>query len=254
MTQDILARFRGDTANHAMEVLHDDGLYRHLRFRRQVWEPPLAKPRTTGMYWFDLVTIPGALIFQGDGQSFIFRRLTDMFEFFRRQHVNPSYWAEKLACGSEVMEYSAEEFVTQVADMFVDAARYGGVPAGTGRALLDEVLNDDVIHDEREAHRALADFEHKGFRFYDTWEYSFRSYNWWFLWALHAIVWGIAQYDAHQTGTEPQDVLAKYGLRPPRRVQINLSRRRTGQRRRLVATPVPSLPRVVTVTATGGVL
>lgn len=34
-------RFAGDTDEHQMTVLHDDGLYRHLRF----------KAPTTGMYW-----------------------------------------------------------------------------------------------------------------------------------------------------------------------------------------------------------
>jgi hypothetical protein len=32
MTGDIATRFAKDTATHRMTVLHDDGLYRHLRF------------------------------------------------------------------------------------------------------------------------------------------------------------------------------------------------------------------------------
>ena len=34
------------------------------------------------------------------------------------------------------------------------------------------------------------------FTFTDVWEWEFKDYHWWFLWACHAIVWGIAQYDA----------------------------------------------------------
>lgn len=40
---DIAARFARDTAQHEMTVLHDDGLYRHLRFQRTYWQPPLLK-------------------------------------------------------------------------------------------------------------------------------------------------------------------------------------------------------------------
>jgi hypothetical protein len=46
------------------------------------------------------------------------------------------------------------------------------------------------------------------FRFEDTWEWSFKDYDWWFLWACQAIVWGIAQYDAAKAapaeGGEPE--------------------------------------------------
>ena len=42
----------------------------------------------------------------------------------------------------------------------------------------------------------LDSFEHKGFQFHDAREWEFRDYDWWFVWACHAIVWGIAQYDA----------------------------------------------------------
>jgi hypothetical protein len=196
---DIAARFARDTADHQMTVLRDEGLYRHLAFRRMVWRPPLREPQPTSLYWFDLITVPGALIFQGDGDSFVFRRIEDMLDFFRGPvgQINPGYWAEKLTSGhDQVMRYDEDLFVTRVKEAFVDAARHGGVPAGTGRALRDEVLSEDVIFDEYTARAALDGFEHKGFRFHDTWEWDFRDYHWWFLWALHAIVWGIAQYDA----------------------------------------------------------
>jgi hypothetical protein len=190
MTDAIRERFASDTAEHVMTVLHDDGLYRHLRFRA---------PKS-GMYWFDLITVPGALIFQGDGESFVFSRITDMFEFFRGPvgRINPGYWAEKLTSGGReaVMRYDEDLFVARVSEAFADAARDGGVPAGAGRALREAVLSDDVIYHEDTARAALDGFEYGEFRFYDTWEWSFRDYHWWFLWSLHAIVWGIGQYDA----------------------------------------------------------
>lgn len=187
----IAQRFARATADHEMTVLHDDGLYRHIRFRG---------PRNE-IAWFDLITVPGALFFQGDGQSFTFRRIEDMFQFFRGPvgHINPSYWAEKLtSCDAKVMKYDQELFEARVKEMFVEAARDGGVPAGTGKALREQVLDGDIYY-ESEARRLLNDFEHKGFRFSDTWELSFEDYDWWYLWACHAIVWGIAKYDSRDT-------------------------------------------------------
>ncbi|MEV7870133.1 hypothetical protein AB0P17_29495 [Streptomyces sp. NPDC088124] len=55
-----------------------------------------------------------------------------------------------------------------------------------------------------------AEEEHVGsvldltFTFSDTWEWQLRDYDWWFLWACHAIVAGIARYDR----------LTGYGLGP----------------------------------------
>jgi hypothetical protein len=37
------------------------------------------------------------------------------------------------------------------------------------------------------------------FQFHDVWEWSFSDYEWQFLWACHAINWGIRQYDAAKT-------------------------------------------------------
>lgn len=34
------------------------------------------------------------------------------------------------------------------------------------------------------------------FRFADSWEWDLRDWDWWFLWACHAIQWGVAQYEA----------------------------------------------------------
>lgn len=209
----IAERFARDTAKHQMTVLHDDGLYRHLRFRAE-----------RIFYWFDLITVPGTLIFQGDGTSFVFSRTEDMFEFFRgsawKGQPNVSYWAEKLTStrnGREgVKVYDEDLFRQRVTEAFVEAARSrgyrttkgriipGGVPRGTGKALREQVLDDEdgFLGFESEARRLLDQFEHDGFRFFDTWEWDFRDYDWWFLWACHAIVWGIAQYDAAKGGAE----------------------------------------------------
>jgi hypothetical protein len=240
---EIAARFARDTARHTMTVLHDDGLYRHLLFR----------DRQHSSYWFELITTPGQLVFSGDGESVVFRRITDMFEFFRwgiwrdgSLNINPHYWSEKLTSDRDsVMAYSDDLFEQQVADELKAAEPlYPGVT----EAWKEHVESEFNTEYEEEARRALDEFEfgvrHKadcswcgrglvadthteaalwcgkhlrdhgsthtvsierlGFTFTDTWEWQLRDFDWWYLWACHAIVWGIARYDRVRSyGVQP---------------------------------------------------
>jgi len=197
--QDIATLFARDTAEHVMTIRHDDGGHRHVAFYN---------PKHSWAMWFELTTVPGALIFDGDVGSYVFRRTDDMFKFFRgsawQGRPNVHYWAEKLTAGRDsVKEFSAETFKQIVKEQFFEAARYNVVQAGTGRALREEVLRFADEMNDRDAHAAIEDFEHKGFAFSDTWEWDFRNYNMRFLWACEAIVWGIAQYDAHAALPRP---------------------------------------------------
>jgi hypothetical protein len=200
MTHDIAERFKNDTAKHEMTVLHDDGLYRHLRFMQ---------PRPgSSCYWFDLITVPGTLIFQGDGETFAFRRIEDMFAFFRQSTdggINPWYWSEKLTSDRDsVMKFSSDLFAEAVARELVDAEKdWPGVTEAWAEHV-GEWSEYNTDH-EGEARRALDEFDFepeddsKPFRFGDTYEWQLRDFGWWFLWACHGIVWGIAQYDAART-------------------------------------------------------
>lgn len=190
-------RFRDDTAQHQMIVCHDDGVYRHLRFMA---------PRSSE-YWFDIVTWPGSLAIRGDIDGYMFSRTRDMFEFFRadrRGGINAHYWAEKSEGGRRsVQVYSEDLFRQLVVEHFVDEARWNGVPAGLGKALRTEVLNQDLAHEDN-ARELLEEFSYEGFEFGDVWEWSFHDYDPSFLWACHAIAWGIARYDR----------MRRYGLLP----------------------------------------
>jgi hypothetical protein len=197
-------RFAGDTANHQMTVALDQGLYRHLKFRN---------PNHSWHYWFDLITVPGALIFQGDGDSFVFRRLEDMFEFFRTANdtgrPNLGYWAEKLTnAGGErsVMVYDQDLLDQQVREAIADRA--ADLPELAG-AVQSEVL-DELVGDRTVDLKIVEDFRYWGagktpeFEFHDVWEWGVTDYSWWFSWACHAIAWGIAQYDSRGcTDTPP---------------------------------------------------
>lgn len=179
---------------HEMIVLHDQGEYRHLRF--------MSPDHST--YWFDLITWPGCLTIRGDlGDAYTFARVTDMFEYFRGRSINPVYWSEKLDGGrSRTMTYSEELFRRTV---WEHVRHYGQDHRGLAKAVQEHFFDRwggmyDVTRED-EAREALDNFEYtaegrdKPFRFDDTWEWSLRDFDWSFLWACQAIVWGIARYD-----------------------------------------------------------
>jgi hypothetical protein len=170
---------------HEMTVLHDDGLYRHLRF----------KSPDQGAYWFDLITWPGCLTVRGDlNTGYTFARVTDMFEFFRGKRINPHYWAEKLdADMNSVKAYSEDRFKQIVVDLLAEFAEQDPMLAQTAKS---EILNDQDTYYEHGARSVLSEWERRGV-FSDTWEWDLRDYDWSYLWACHAIVWGIAQYDGY---------------------------------------------------------
>lgn len=204
MTDEIFTRFLRETADHVMTIAHDDGLYRHLKFRH-------TGKCYSGYYWFDLITVPGALIFQGDGDSYVFSRMPDMFEFFRSPvgQINPHYWGEKLTSRrrDEAKSYDEDLFRQQVSEAVAEAMESGDLP-GLADAVRRDVFEDGEIHYEQGARQALEDFKfyldesdrydynkRPDFVFVDTYEWDLKTWDWWFLWACHAIVWGIAKYD-----------------------------------------------------------
>lgn len=190
----VAENFKRDVADHQLTVLRNDGLYRHLRFRRP----------DRGEYWFDLVTWPGVLVINGDMGGHGFSRREDMFEFFRSKHgINPSYWAEKVVTGREGLKvYDEELFKEQVAEDLKEAEQdYPGVTDAWG-AKVDGVWPDYYIGTEEDARAALEDFRYlpefsKGEPFYfsDTGDWDLREYDYQYLWCCHAVQWGIRQYD-----------------------------------------------------------
>lgn len=215
----IADRFARDTATHQLTILHDDGLYRHLRFRAT----------DSSFYWFDLITWPGKLAFVGDGDGYVFSRVQDMFQFFRGHEINPGYWAEKVVAGRNSIRRYSEDRLRQLLDdalayyeraypdlaskYEIARAEYDALPVDDrypyGRAhephrpeTVDEVRKTVSDHDdegllgyEDGARELLSELEQARV-VSDTWEWDLHDYDWWYLWACHAVVWGIAQYDA----------------------------------------------------------
>jgi hypothetical protein len=161
----ITERFQRETATHRMTVLHDDGLYRHLRFRAHHLCNDAEYRPTSSFYWFDLITWPGALTINGDCGTFAFSRVTDMFEFFRSKYgINPQYWAEKVRGETRVKSYSEDKFRALVADEVKEAAKdWPGLAEAVEKAFYHESFSWDVecdITHEDGARRALSEFEH----------------------------------------------------------------------------------------------
>lgn len=199
--QEVLERFRGDTRTHTMTVLHDDGLYRHLRF----------KDPASSFYWYDIITWPGNLMVRGDMGAYAFARLEDMFQFFRAgATINPGYWAEKLTAPEPdgAKAYSEEEFKRHVTEAFEEyTEEHSEVDAATLWLRIEEEVLGDVWMNpppttNNEAHTALHDFTESdpSGLFTDTWEWDFTDWTLRFLWNCWAIRHAITTYDNRPQG------------------------------------------------------
>lgn len=196
---EIAARFARETAGHEMNVLHEDGLYRHVRFEN---------PQYGDIYRFDLITWPHGLLIRGDGPNFAFSLYPteDLFDLFRKTarvgQINADYWEEKVVAG-KIKDWSEDKFRTWVV---LEAAKDEARNPGLTNAVLRQILHSDEhsLEYRGTAEYALASFAHRDcrLRFPDRWEESFEDYSWEFLWACHAIRWGIAQYDATKAATK----------------------------------------------------
>lgn len=214
------ARFLKDVDRHQMQLLMDNGIYRHIRFKR---------PDSSCMY-FDLITWPGYLAYVGDMGAYTFSRLNDMFEFFRKEprdgarlSINLGYWSEKLQaadCSGRrdggSMEYDPEKFNSIVKEKYVEWCREYLRDDKEGRRELREEIERLIANGEDgedAAHIAARDFRFKRgsrtFEFHDFWEHNLRNFTTRFVWCCYALSWGIQQYDnakvTEATPTQPAE-------------------------------------------------
>lgn len=192
-------QFLKDIRNHVMKVIKDDGIHRHLLFK---------KPNGSE-YWFEIVTWPGRLCIAGDMGDHVFARLSDMFEFFRTDRteqeplrINLGYWSEKLQATAKdggFRKFSKEKFEANVrrrVEEYFDEEESAEVK----EAVLQEI-EDDVLPEADEgahaAYTAAMGYSHEGSRFsmHDFYESNCDEYTYHFEWCCYAIAWGIRQYD-----------------------------------------------------------
>lgn len=193
-------QFVRDVRDHKMTIELDHGVHRSIRF---------GSPGSSA-YYFRLNTWPGSLSISGDCGSYVFSRISDMFDFFRDAsmtgRINPEYWyqkAEAVDRNGGAKRYSQDRLSKAVRN---DAAEWQ-VRLGDATKILSEVegLASEPFGNEHEAYQAVRDFEASdGNSFYDF-DYDLTDWDYGYLWNLRAIVWGIHQYDLHHQGRTQKD-------------------------------------------------
>lgn len=206
------AQFLHDMQHHTMEVLHDDGVYRHI----EVSEPGTLNHR------YEVVTWPDYLCICGDMGEYVFQRTNDMFNFFRmrdydickkpenRLSINPYYWEEKLQStdtrtGHRMFDESAfRDRVEQMFSEYWDDYEYNeDIDETDRRADCRDEIEQSVLRwaddGEHEAYRAVTDFSYDDFIFQDFFDGGgTEKFTYHFIWCLYAIVYAIEQYDQAQ--------------------------------------------------------
>lgn len=217
-------RFKRDVAEHAITVIRDEGVYRHIKFAQG----------DSSCYRFDLVTFPGYLCYTGDMGTYVFERTTDMFTFFRKKDwtsIDFRYWAEKCEASDRdgIRKFSHDAFVKWVRE-WVDERESGERPDAdepdelaihaAAYAELRAAVEDDVCSadsNDVRCYDAMNDFRHEGeawsalhgkdaqFEFHDAWDgfdSATHEFTLRFKWCCYAMAWGIQQYDAHMAVAE----------------------------------------------------
>jgi hypothetical protein len=202
---EIAARFARETAAHEMTVLFDVGLYRHLRFEA---------PDGSG-YRFDLHTSPNRLMFVGEVGTYVFSVFPteDMFQLLRESSIgdqpNFGYWREKLRAWNEpAIQFSTELFDERVAKELAKAE--GSFPGATAawREHTEGLAAVYSTESEEGAREALAAFEFlpegqqiPALRLQYVSRFVFDDFDWRYLWACHAALWGANRYVAAKAVT-----------------------------------------------------
>jgi len=177
--------------NHKLTIVYDNNENRHLRFFR---------PESSDS-WFELITWKGCLCINGDYGTYVFSRVDDMFGFFRRDKlsVNTGYWAEKLRATDKNdghANYSQQVFDAEIKEYF--DSHFEGSGKERKECWRDIGLLVLGAENGYEAHDRANEFKYKNFRFTDFWEHNVEEYSYYYMWCLHAIVWGVMEYDKNK--------------------------------------------------------
>lgn len=191
MISDIEECFEKSVVEHEMVVRQSDGLHRHLTFK---------SPRTYDNH-FHITTWPGYLAISGDIGCYVFARLPDMFQFFRGNQINPSYWSEKLQssdrCG--VQEFSEELFHAAIKSDFDqwsfddDEQKAKAWEALQESDLAEDNSPESIEQAVRSAMGYKCPVTECGFTAF--WDHQLQDYTFRFLWCCHAIRWAVAEVD-----------------------------------------------------------
>jgi len=186
--------FENDVKDHQMTIYLDQGVYRHIRFRK----------KDSLVYHFDIVTYPGYLAISGDMGCFVFARLYDMFDFHTDNEPNFQYWAEKIQAQDKhggVEEFSKEKFQTNVFQYAQDFLEDSGWESVAKEELLEDIRYDLSLLDDNEyecvnwVDQYVFTYKDEHFGFHDFWEYNNNEYSYNYIWCCYAIIYAIKTYN-----------------------------------------------------------
>ncbi len=199
-----LEKFLEDVKGHTMDVRHGTDSYRHLVFSNN----------GSSNLKFEIVTFPWHLVYTGDMGTFVFRRLADMFDFFRPKdgtyRKEFGYWHSKLTavCSSDgAIQKSRKRFEVALRGYLPDPPEPGDYGDDLSEKTREEI-NYEIsrlltLYDTYGFQRALqeaCDFcvgppERPLFQFSELWDHSFDEFTTRFEWCCWALQWGILLYD-----------------------------------------------------------
>lgn len=190
--------FIKDVSDHKVNVLLDNGVYRHLHCTKG-----------SMCHHFDIVTYPGNLVISGDMGCFVFKRVDDMFKFFRMDDndfmksnvINPGYWNEKVEAG-KTTEWDTDVFKERVNEFlqnWLDDAEENGHDDEFIEEQKEKVSDEfgDGVEGEWDAVSKINDWyaDEGGVDFDDFWECSCNRATYHYIWCCYAIAWAIGEYD-----------------------------------------------------------
>jgi hypothetical protein len=207
MSLPTLESFLKDVETHELTVNLDQGVFRDLT---------ISRPNTSS-YHYNITTRSGYLIITGDMGSFVFQRLTDMFDFFRSDskgyRINDGHWEEKLeaVCRrggaksfsservEEVLLEELNQFKQDLSCSVSDKRKFNSAKEEIDRLI--SIASDSEYDFYAEVSNWDSDSA-GGMRLDDWWEWDFREYTYHYIWCLYAIVHAIKLYDAYKAKGE----------------------------------------------------
>ncbi len=205
MSHPTLEQFLSHVANHQLTVNLDQDLFRDLT---------VMKPNSGDMH-YHITTRPGYLMFTGDMGSFVFTRLSDMFDFFRDKDgydINPGYWGEKLEAVDSrggAKEFSRdlakETLIEHLQDHLagIDSGDYDKdqSDAEEAKEAIKHLIGlaEDDKHDFYETLRNWDADDAGGLDMDCWWEWDFNDHTYRYIWCCYAIVHAIKLYDEYKS-------------------------------------------------------
>ena len=180
-------------------MIHDDGLYRHLRCRQP----------GTSMWGWDVVTWPGHLAVTGDLGAFTFAREQDMLlQFFHgldsKRTIDTRYWLEKCVAWDKhtdrrvvCAEYLQQRYRNEL-ESFAQQHGDDDLPADRALAWRDALALADELNETSEVSRMIQHLMENIDS--DAWDWSITKPDYRALNVCLMIAWTHDRYREHLAG------------------------------------------------------